>query len=82
MFNSASTKLRLEKQKQVSQILGMTGHLQVLHTMSKIITSPQKKSPLFIFLSCLAENIVKQFLSYVPFISWHSSEKLINISVV
>lgn len=53
MFNNASTKLRLEKQKQVSQILGMTGHLQVLNTMSKIITSPQKKSPflLFAFLS-------------------------------
>lgn len=82
MFNNASTKLRLEKQKQVSQILGMTGHLQVLNTMSKIITSLQKKSSLFFFPSCLEEDIVKHFLSYDPFISWHSSEKLINISVV
>lgn len=82
MFNNASTKLRLEKQKQVSQILGMTGHLQVLNNMSKIITAPQKKSPLFFFNSCLEENIVKQFLSDDPLIGWHSSEKLINISVV
>lgn len=64
MFNNASTELRLEKQKQVSQILGMTGHLQVLNTMSKIIGSPQKKSPFFICPSCLEENIVKQFVSY------------------
>lgn len=51
MFNNAITELRLEQQKQVSQILGMTGHLQVVNNMSKIIPSPQKKSPFFHFLS-------------------------------
>lgn len=50
MFNNAITELRLEQQKQVSQILGITGHLQVVNNMSKIIPSPQKKSRFFSFL--------------------------------
>lgn len=61
MFNNASTKLRLEKQKQVSQILGMTEHLQVLNNMSKIITAPQKKSPLFFLILVLKKTLSSSF---------------------
>lgn len=50
MFNNAITELRQEQQKQVSQTLGMTGHLQVVNNTSKIIPCPQKKSPFSSFL--------------------------------
>lgn len=67
MFNNAITELRPEQQKQVSQILGMTGHLQVVNNMSKIIPPPQKKSPFFSFL------VLKKTLSSSFWVKNHSS---------
>jgi len=58
MFSNVITELRPEQQKQVSQIPGMTGHLQVVNNMSKITPSPQKKFPFF-FISCLEGNTIK-----------------------
>lgn len=80
MFNNSTTELRLVQQKQVSQILGRTGHLWVVNNVSTENSLSAEEIPFF--TSFLEGNVVKKFLSENPFTSWHSLEKLLNISMV
>lgn len=80
MFNNSTTELRPEQQKQVSQILGRTGHLQVVNNVST--ENSLSAEEIHFFTSFLEGNIVKKFLSENPFTSWYSLEKLLNISMV